>query len=42
MSSFAKKVKAWYEAGLWNLRMVQNALEKGRITQAEYDEIVNA
>ena len=36
MSNFAKKV------GLWNLRMVQNALEKGRITQVEYDEIVNA
>lgn len=40
MSNFAKKVKAWYDAGLWTLRMVGDALTKGRITQEEYDEIV--
>jgi len=40
MSKFAEKVKKWYEAGLWSLRMVGDALEKGKITQEEYDEIV--
>ena len=39
MSNFAKKIKAWYEAGIWNLDMVRNALEKGRITAEEYREI---
>lgn len=40
MSNFAKKVKVWYEAGVWTLEMVHNALEKKRITADEFNEIV--
>lgn len=40
MSSFAEKVKRWYDQGMWNERMVRNAVAKGRITQAECDEIL--
>jgi len=29
-----------YDAGLWNLAMVQKLLELGRLTQEEYDDIV--
>lgn len=39
MSKFAKKVKGWYEAGIWDLDMVRNALEKGKITEEEFLEI---
>ena len=35
MSSFAAKVKGWYDADLWSERMVRNAHEKGRITAEE-------
>lgn len=40
MSEFAKKVKKYYDGGLWSLARVQKALELGKITQDEYDEIV--
>lgn len=36
MSNFAEKVKGWYEAGIWTLEMVRNAVRKGRITRTEY------
>lgn len=39
MSKFAEQVKSWFETGRWNRKMVDNALEKGRITADEYAEI---
>ena len=29
-----------YDAGLWNRAMLENLLELGRLTQAEFDDIV--
>lgn len=34
------KVKGYYDSGLWNKLMVKNAVKKGWITVAEYEEIV--
>ena len=34
-----EKIKRWHELGLWTAAMVQNAVEKGRLTQAQADEI---
>lgn len=34
------KVKSYYDNGLWNKAMVKNAVSKGWITAAEYEEIV--
>ena len=36
-----EKIKKWYIMGLWTEAMVQNALEKEVITQAQYDEIIS-
>ena len=33
------KVKNYYDAGLWNLAMVKNAVVKGWITAEEFKEI---
>lgn len=33
------RVKANYDAGLWNRQMVKMAVRKGIITKAEYAEI---
>lgn len=35
-----EKVKNYYDSGFWTAHMVQNAVVKGWITQAEYLEIV--
>ncbi len=40
LSAFAKRVKAWYDAGIWKEYMVRNAVAKGRITQEECDCIL--
>ena len=40
MSNFAKKVKKFYDDGLWSKARVRDAVEKGKITEAEYEEIV--
>jgi phage uncharacterized protein, XkdX family len=40
MSNFAKKVKKFYDEGLWSKSRVHDAVEKGKITEAEYEEIV--
>ena len=40
MSNFAKKVKKFYDDGFWSKARVRDAVEKGRITEAEYEEIV--
>lgn len=34
------KVKGYYDNGFWNKEMVANAVVKGWITAAEYEEIV--
>ena len=39
MSPKFKKVKNYYDRGLWNLAMVANAVAKGWITAAEFEEI---
>ena len=33
------KVKKYYDDGKWSKKMVYNAVEKGWITAAEYEEI---
>lgn len=35
-----KLIKNWYDRGFWTDDMVQNAVNKGKITQGEYNEIV--
>lgn len=35
-----ENIKAWYKFGLWTKEMVRNAVVKGKITLAEYNEIV--
>lgn len=35
-----EKIKKWYKQGLWTEPMVQNALNKGIITQDQYAEII--
>lgn len=39
MSPKFKKVKAYYDSGLWNKTMVRNAVVKGWITAEEYEMI---
>ena len=34
-----KKIKKWYTQGLWTKEMVANAVTKGVITAAQYEEI---
>ena len=34
-----EKIKRFYEKGLWNDRMVKDAVKKGKITEKEYKEI---
>ena len=36
MSSKFKKVKSYYESGLWDISRVRNAVVKGWITEEEY------
>ena len=36
MSKYFKKVKGYYDSGLWNLERVRNAVVKGWITAEEY------
>ena len=34
-----KKIEKWYKQGLWSAEMVANAVKKGIITPADYEEI---
>jgi hypothetical protein len=36
-----EKIKKWYKQGLWNEVMVRNAFEKGVITEAQLQEILD-
>lgn len=40
MSPKFEKVKKYYDSGLWNKRMVGDAVAKHWITEAEYELIV--
>jgi len=40
MRAMFKKIKKWYEQGLWTKEMVAQAVEKGVITAEQYEEIV--
>lgn len=33
-------IKEWYQSGEWTLSMVQDALNLGVITQAEFEEVI--
>lgn len=33
------RIKKYYDAGFWNETMLRNAVEKGKITEAEFEEI---
>ena len=35
-----EKIKKWYKQGLWNKTMLQNAVDKGVITEIEMLEIL--
>ncbi len=35
-----EKIKRWYERGMWTKRMVADAVHKGKITPAQYEEII--
>lgn len=35
-----EKIKKWYKQGLWTEKMVQNAVEKGVITEEQAAEIL--
>ena len=35
------KIAKWYKQGLWTRKMVANAVMKGKITTADYEEIVS-
>lgn len=35
-----EKIKIWYKMGLWTKEMVHKAVEKGKLTEEEYKEIV--
>lgn len=35
------KIEKWYKQGLWSAEMVQNAVAKGILTEAEASEILN-
>ena len=34
------RIEKWYKQGLWSETMLQNAVEKGVISDGEYTEIV--
>ncbi len=38
-SKMYEKIKYWYDNGMWTMKMVYNAVGKGKITTEEYEEI---
>lgn len=38
-SKMFDKIKKWYDSGAWSAEWVGNAVVKGKITAAEYQEI---
>lgn len=41
-SPMYEQIKKWYEMGLWNYAMVEQAYQKGKITEEEFREITQA
>lgn len=39
--TWVDRIKKYYDSGLWTEKMVMNAVDKGKITEDEYKEIVN-
>lgn len=39
-SKMFDKIKLWYDKGLWSAEQVHDAVDKGLITEEEYEEIV--
>ncbi len=39
MEAMKNKIKAYYQKGYWNREMVADAVEKGVITQDDFEEI---
>ncbi|MBR4419769.1 MAG: XkdX family protein [Clostridia bacterium] len=37
-----EKITKWYKQGLWTAEMIENAVRKGVITNAEFQEIINS
>ncbi len=35
-----ENIARWYRQGLWSAKMVHDAVEKGIISEAEYQEII--
>ena len=35
-----EKIKQWYAQGLWSEKMVKDAVDKGKITEAQAAEIL--
>lgn len=35
-----EKIKEWYTQGLWTRQMVANAVAKGVLTAAQYEDII--
>ena len=36
-----EKIAKWYRQGLWTAKMVQDAVTKGKLTEAEYTELMD-
>ncbi len=35
-----EQIRLWYEQGLWTEQMLRNAVAKGFLTQAQYEQII--
>lgn len=35
-----EKIKFYFESGLWSIQRVRNAIQKGWITEEEFNEII--
>lgn len=36
-----EKIARWYKLGLWTVKMIQDAVVKGKLTEDEASEILN-
>lgn len=40
MSKMFERIRKWYQDGMWNRKMVLDAVTKGKLTEAEAREIL--